>query len=176
MILFRRFNLSVWRTKPAQLFDFILWWIIKLAWEPFVLHYSQAWHWVKRILPFNSKPLTVENNRNDQERDTNWKNFWLTHFGWRKVVLVAPYIVQSDGTINIYTGSYQIGWNQPGNLKFKDNEFEMCTIIQYGIISLLVGPGKTNFFAHDLSGSPLRLSFCEFTTKSKAVRRGFRVY
>jgi len=183
----KRFNFSIWRTKPIHVFNFILWWLIKLVWEPFSLKRSHWWHWQIKPLPEGSKPIVVKGDSNEKERATKWLNFSLTNFGWQKVVLLGTYkVVSSDKAVNqqgdkmcyfdITCKSYQIGWNQKSNSKFKANEFEVCTIVQNGIIGLLVGPGETNFYAHDLSGAPLDLSVYAFTTKSEAVRKGFQVF
>jgi len=191
-MILRRFNFRIWWTRPVHLFDFILWWIIKLLWEPFSLKRSHWWHWVIKPLPPNCRPLTVNGGGDDLERNTKWRNFWLTNFGWRKVVLITPCIINENGFMFWYNGYYQIGWNQSDNPKFKANEFERCAIIQQGIIGLLVGPGAVNFFAHDLSGNPLKLAFCQLSdrgedphfgiqfcgliTKKEALRRGYQVY
>jgi hypothetical protein len=176
-MILRRFNFRVWWTRPVHLFDFILWWIIKLLWEPFSLKRSHGWHWIIRPLPFPViRPLIVNGSGDDLERDTRWRKFYLTNFGWRRVVLIVPQVIKENGVMSEYTGYYQIGWNQLDNPKFKDNEFEMCTIIQHGIIGLLVGPGITNFFAHDLSGHPLELMFCQLSDRGKAPRLGIQFF
>lgn len=176
-MILRRFNFSIWWTRPVHLFDFALWWIIKLLWEPFSLKRSHWWHWVTRVFPSNdNKPLAANGSGDDLERNTKWRKFWLTNFGWQKVVLIVPCITRDNGVMSEYAGYYQVGWNQSDNPKFKANEFEMCTIIQHGIIGLLVGPGDVNFFAHDLSGHPLQLVFCQLSDRGKAPRLGIQFF
>lgn len=167
-MFFRRWNFRIWRTQPFHLFDVIFWWLIKLVWEPFSLKRSHWWHWQMRILPESASPLEVTGDELDIPRNTKWRVFFLTNFGWHKVALIAP--------VEPRMSPYQVGWNQACNPKFKENEFEICTIALCSGICLLVGPGKTNFFGFDMDGNPIELKVAWYTTKKEAFKRGYEIY
>lgn len=184
-----RSNFHIWRTEPKQgLLYKVIWFLLKLLWEPFSLKRSHWWHWQLRDLPENAKKLTVKGDGVSEERNSFWSNFWQSNFGWQKVVILAPtksqkikgleFHVDSFCYVQENIGPFLFGWNQDGNKKFQDNKFEICTIVQnipprFGV---LVGPRDANFFAFDLEGNPLELVDCGTVTKEEALQRSFDIY
>lgn len=119
-------------TYPKHLFDYCLWPIIKILWEPISLKRSHWWHW-KKISNKNlnlNKTINILGHKKSKNRNGYWNNFWQTNMGWKKSIVLDT----------VARTRYQIG--------YIDNEkTEICSIILSGPTAVLIGPKETQFFA-----------------------------
>lgn len=170
----RRFNFRIWKTQPDQVLYSILWFLLKLLWEPFSLKRSHWWHWQKVNLGRDIKPLIVEGDKTSLDRNTAWRNFWQTNFGWQKVAVleVANCVWCHEGQFYV---PFQIGWGEVNGKSKK--QLEICSIVHLEpILGLLLGPSDVNFFAFDLEGRPVELRLLKVITKKQTLKENIQIF
>lgn len=126
------------KTYPKHIFDYLLWPIIKLVWEPFSLKRSHWWHWKKFLYTQRGRLITskVIGNKKAKNRDTFWSNLIQTNFGWNETAVIEPIA---------YTDKYQLGFFETD--KYGKKFPQTCTLVLRGKIAILRGPKDIEVYA-----------------------------
>lgn len=135
-------------TRPKHFLDFLLWPLLRIFWEPLSRKNSHWWHWLDYygnvFLPLEINPVPSK-----EIRYSFWQRFYLTNFGWRKVVVVKP---------KGYTGGYRLGF-----ISQTEKKKQVCAVILSGQAAALIGGSKVQFFAIDYYGREIPLELVEVT-------------
>jgi hypothetical protein len=149
------------KTEPKHIFDFLLWPILKLIWEPFSLKRAHWWHWLTyaKEIPDHSYTVTVPGDKTAKRADRGWPNFYERNFGWQTTALL--FVHDDKGQL---AEDYHLGFRC-------GNKTETCSILLSHGIAALIGPDDTIFFAVGKDGQPLKVSLY-LSTKKRNLKSG----
>jgi hypothetical protein len=145
-----------WHTSPPSLYDWTLWPLLRVVWEPFSKKRSHWWHWRTYTGQIHNS-VVAKGHPKAIDRSIAWENFYQTNFGWNDVVVLRPVD---------YNGLWHLGFSAK-----QDNGqlTQYCAIVFEGQkkIAALVGPYDITFFAVSPEGPSIKLEITQVTTKSE---------
>lgn len=144
------------QTSPTSVYDWTLWPLLRVVWEPFSKKRSHWWHWRTYTSQIHD-PVVAKGHPKRVDRSSFWENFYQTNLGWSDAVVLRP---------ANYNGFWHLGFSAMQN---NGTVTKLCTIFFKGQkkIAALVGPYDTTFFALSLEGTPITLEIIQLTTKSE---------
>lgn len=129
------------KSAKFSFWDYTLWPLLKIFWEPFSKKRSHFWHWQVYNGPIDLNPskgycAVVEKDPLVKNRRSFWANLWQTNFGWKRVALLCH---TEPRPLRFHLGFYNSDKQQK----------EICWLILTGYTAVLKGNEDTIFFAVD---------------------------
>jgi hypothetical protein len=124
--------------------------ILRIFWEPISKKRSHGFQWV----PFDGEldlmrgVVAVTGSLEAKDRDTFWRNFWETNFGWNEVA-----VIRINNTLLGFDKkfkSFRVGLIAEGKKEICEINFK-----PEQKVGLLIGPEEVRFFAIDENGEQL---------------------